>query len=489
MSALALPRRRGLAIPAVKLPAWTLALFVALAGGISALAPARDPDVGWHLRSGQTILATHAIPRVDTFSHTMAGTPWADFEWLWETSFAAVYSIGGFVGAIAMNGIIVTLILLLVAATQRLRGASWFFAAAGSCFALANLFIYSELRPGMTGALLSATFLFILELARRREQPRLAFFLVPLEALWANAHGSYALGPILCLVYGAAECWETRSRRTLVWWAGLGAALVSATLVNPMGLGLLRFTLGASHMSYNRDHNGEWVPPDLHELWALPLLITLLLSLGLPLLFRNVRPSRREALLLLTATLAVLQSNQFIPLYSVAAAPMVARMVEQAFNRELRLRLPAIAGAIAAAELLLATAHAVAGLQPDEYRAAIAKSYPVDAVSYIEQHQLQGPIFNHFSWGCYLMTALPRLPVFVDGRTEMYGEEFLRRFTDATTGAKPAAPLLDEYGVNLVLVPRESTVAVQLRQSGGWREDYTDSLAAVFSREQDASLS
>src|ERR1700677_3142962 len=43
-----------------------------------------DAGIGWHIRTGQLILASHAIPRVDPFSSTMAGHPWFAWEWLYD---------------------------------------------------------------------------------------------------------------------------------------------------------------------------------------------------------------------------------------------------------------------------------------------------------------------------------------------------------------------------------------------------------------------
>jgi hypothetical protein len=40
-----------------------------------------DGDVARHIRLGEWILDHHALPRVDFFSHTMAGRPFIAFEW------------------------------------------------------------------------------------------------------------------------------------------------------------------------------------------------------------------------------------------------------------------------------------------------------------------------------------------------------------------------------------------------------------------------
>src|SRR5258706_15221746 len=43
-----------------------------------------DAGIGWHIRTGQEILATHTAPHVDPFSSTMAGKPWFAWEWLYD---------------------------------------------------------------------------------------------------------------------------------------------------------------------------------------------------------------------------------------------------------------------------------------------------------------------------------------------------------------------------------------------------------------------
>ena len=41
----------------------------------------RDSDAGWHIRSGEAILATGALPATDPYSFTMTGKPWFAWEW------------------------------------------------------------------------------------------------------------------------------------------------------------------------------------------------------------------------------------------------------------------------------------------------------------------------------------------------------------------------------------------------------------------------
>src|SRR5207244_8717977 len=68
------------------LPSITDLIFILLliAFAYGALSPRLlwDGDIGWHIRDGQNIIATHAIPRADSFSATMSGQPWYAWEWL-----------------------------------------------------------------------------------------------------------------------------------------------------------------------------------------------------------------------------------------------------------------------------------------------------------------------------------------------------------------------------------------------------------------------
>src|SRR4051794_5492321 len=40
-----------------------------------------DPDLGWHIRSGEWIVQHHHLPRVDPFSITGAGKSWIAYSW------------------------------------------------------------------------------------------------------------------------------------------------------------------------------------------------------------------------------------------------------------------------------------------------------------------------------------------------------------------------------------------------------------------------
>src|ERR1035441_51593 len=54
-----------------------------------------DCDAGWHIRTGQWILATDRVPVTDLFSFSKPGQPWYAWEWLSDVAWAWLTAHGG----------------------------------------------------------------------------------------------------------------------------------------------------------------------------------------------------------------------------------------------------------------------------------------------------------------------------------------------------------------------------------------------------------
>src|SRR6202046_1835694 len=88
----------------VGMPSGADLIFVALLRGLVftplSIRLLGDAGIGWHIRTGQQILATHAIPRVDLFSSTMTGKPWFAWEWLYDVVVGELANIAGLNGVV-----------------------------------------------------------------------------------------------------------------------------------------------------------------------------------------------------------------------------------------------------------------------------------------------------------------------------------------------------------------------------------------------------
>ncbi len=83
-----------------------------------------DAGIGWHIRTGQQILVTRDIPRVDSFSSTMAGQPWFAWEWLYDVVVGQLETSFGLNGVVCFTAVVIagvfacTFRLLIARGTQ-----------------------------------------------------------------------------------------------------------------------------------------------------------------------------------------------------------------------------------------------------------------------------------------------------------------------------------------------------------------------------------
>ena len=171
-----------------------------------------DPDMWWHLRTGETILQ-HSIPRQDVFSFTVPNNAWITHEWLSQVVMWLIYRAGGLPGLILVFALLITLTFWLLYRVCAGRPYLAAFVVLLSAFASA---IVWGARPQIFNLLLTAVFVHLIERVRSGElAPRWLWLLPPLTALWANLHSGYMLGVILLATYAAAMSIEQLAKKQL----------------------------------------------------------------------------------------------------------------------------------------------------------------------------------------------------------------------------------------------------------------------------------
>ena len=98
----------------------SLAVLLPVLGAM--LAGLSTTDLTYHLRAGSEMLAGGGIPRVDTWTYTVAGQPWHDQQWAAQVLFALVERIGGWTGLAVTRAALVGATFGLVALTAYRRG-------------------------------------------------------------------------------------------------------------------------------------------------------------------------------------------------------------------------------------------------------------------------------------------------------------------------------------------------------------------------------
>ena len=227
------------------------------------VAPLPAVDLAYQLRAGAEILDAGAIPATDTWTFTVAGTPWLDQQWGAQVLLTLAYRLGGWTGLVLLRAGLVGLAFGVLLLVVRRRAPT--LGAAASTLLVIAAFLVSvtalALRPQLFAIALFAAVLLLL--AIRDVHPH-GVWLIPVIALaWANLHGTFLLAPALSGLAWFGDLADmprsrgaARHRMLLV-----GALATLATLVNPFGPAVWSYVANLTSNPSIAGRVSEWQPP------------------------------------------------------------------------------------------------------------------------------------------------------------------------------------------------------------------------------------
>jgi len=448
-----------------------------------------DPDVWWHVKNGQNILATHHWPTTDPYSFTVAGTPWLSYEWLGDVLFGAVARFAGLQGLDALLIILgsAILIALYAYATLRSGNSKAGFVTAAGLYVLVTPSL--SLRPQMLGYLFIILTLIVLEYFRQGKLKGL-YFLPPLFLMWINTHGSWVIGLAVLFVFlaGGLMSFRLGSIEARRWSAKERVHLEVAFLLclvaiplTPYGtrLAAYPFTV-ASSLPVNLANVLEWQPMPFNLLGG-KLFLALLLGFFLAQMALRF-PCRLDELALFVGGTAMACLHLrfvllFVPFFSGPLVTLLGRWVPPYDRRKDRYAANAVLMAIIIAAMVWYFPTRT------NIQEIVSRKFPVRAVDYLRNHAVPGPMYNTYGFGGYLIWTLPEQKVFIDGRGDLY--EIPGTFSDylQIANLKPAAfAVLRAYGIQSCLLDRSEPLATVLSNHADWRQEYSDNVSVLFVR-------
>jgi hypothetical protein len=449
-----------------------------------------DPDLWWHVKAGEFILATHHWPMTDPYSFTVTGHPWLAYEWLGEMLLATVSRLAGVQGLDALLIILGSTIILALYyfATLRSGNSKAGFVASSVLLILATPSF--SLRPQMLGYLFLILTLTCLELFRQGKRGALCFLPV-IMLLWVNTHGSWIIGLGSFFVYWMSglvdfRCGGLQARR----WATEERIRLSFTFllclvvlpITPYGT---RIAVSPFEFAFSLPVNvagiQEWQPMPFNLPGGKVFLVLLLAFILVQVAFRFTWWLAELALFLFGTMMACLHLRFlliFVPFCAPLLATIVARWMPSYDRGKDKWALNAVLMAVVAAGLIYYFPSRA------KLERSVARQFPVKAVAYLEQHPVAGPMFNTYGFGGYLVWSRgPQHKVFIDGRGDVYERGGVLSDYLYISSIKPGAlAVLDGYGVQSCLLEHDEALTTLLSASPQWRHVYTDDVSSLFVR-------
>ncbi len=464
-----------------------------------------DGDTGWHIRTGEWILKHGAVPRVDLFSFTKPHQPWFAWEWAWDVLFAVIHQAWGLSGVAFVNVLVLGLFSVLLFRLIRRYTDNDVLSIAFTLLALIGSLIHWHARPHLFSWLLVLIFLHVL-LSVEKGNSKALYWLPLVTLIWTNIHGSFFIGIALLVTSAAAEAlqvafepggsWAAASRKSRQYLVcAAGCALV--TFINPYGWHLHQHIVRYLSSAKLMDNIQEYQSISFHH--APATFFECMLVLGVA---GAVRAFQKRCFfgplsILLWAHLGLVSARN-IPIFLMIAAPYAAAVCVDALNHLKTLPWTANIGSVCSEIAVNFKTMDRVGRWHLVSLAAIAfisvsfassspgfrgefnpKSFPASGIPVIEAAHISR-LFTSDQWGDYLIYRDPARRVFMDGRSDFYGDDFVTLYQHIVNANYDWESNLRRYAVDAVMVKPDDAIATALKESPRWKLLFDDGSVVIF---------
>ena len=452
----------------------------------------RDPGTFWHTVTGERLLA-EGFFTTDSYSFTHAGQEWIPSQWLAELAMAGLHRLAGWEGLLWGTAISLATFFGWLAGRFVHAGCHPLLAVTLVAPIFGLCCTHFHARPHLASLVLLG--LVVAQLCDvengRMSRRRLGLF-IPLVIVWTNLHGGVLAGlATIGLVFaGWGGVWLVQRSRlkstafaarwhvpplttagSLVQLGVVGVLCLGGLFVNPYGVGLLRMWQRIMQADLPQII-AEHAPLSLTEPAGLGVL---LLGLGYVLMLRGTRPAKMRIVWLLPGVFFYLALSRVrhVPLFAVVTAVCLADLLPHhrwlqklARSSDLFVTDASVGAAqsvswrwLLAARSLPLLLVLVPGVWPVTSVQFDRNYWSVDLVEDLRREAARSAsprILNEDLFGGFLIYHVPELPVFVDDRCELYGEEFLKTYVDAPRHqAGKIRYWRERYQLNLALTRRD----------------------------------
>ncbi len=466
-----------------------------------------DSDFWWHIRSGQLTVENGMVLLEDMTSFTMNGAEWINHSWLAQILYYSVFKNTGNTGVMILVAIMATLSMLFV--YLRLKGHPLIKGFVLLLGVLTTAVIWSP-RPQLLSLLLFSVLAFLIYEVNFSIQWRMIFFIGLLFLVWGNLHAGFSLGIIFLILFSVGKLIDIISdqglrnqtdQKYLIFYGLLIGISSLVVMINPNGINIWKVQFKTISIPTLQNLIPEWASPNFHELYQQPFLWLWILlvffvfvnrtkysfSEILPLLFFGAIGFLARRNYVYFAILAIPYLNNELNIFirtlkSHGPFSSVSKMWTEEFNKQPKnILVSKIINLVFVGLLLFIVAGKIIVLGSDVIFTSYEKqSFPVNALEVANQNDVEKlRCLNSYAWGGYISWKYPEMKIFVDGRTDLYGEKIILDWLTMVNSETGWQEKMEEYGINCVLLEPNYPLVEDLEEHN-WKLIYQDNLSVLM---------
>ena len=489
-------------------------------------------DIWLHIRTGSWIWAHSAVPYTQLYSFVIGNKEWIDHEWLFQILVYPLYKLAGVNGLIVMRFLVVSAILWIFVSIAKKAERLFFLSASAIIISVVATFGRLQIRPELFSLLFVVIFIYVLKNYKGLNS---IFLLLPLQALWVNMHGYFIVGPVIVLIFLLAKTMQAKLKLPFEWNANkinsqafyrllaVFFLLVAVSLLNPYFLKGALYPVNMMFSAIKDCVSGSYAFSSVGELSNIPIMhiilnrsfsylsatimiffVSLLLNLKkvdifdififISLLFVTILANRHAGMLSLALGI--------LALFNLKSAEMQGALFKAQGKKTIKRLLFRVMPVIFVIFLIYNIINIVIGV-PSMFskryiynlhcdtksfilgRDELTFNQPYGAAGFIKKNHIRANIFNFFNHGSYLIFELyPDCRVFIDGRTEVYGDIFLRKWDRIRKEPELIDKIKDDLNIDCIVLPCAGDFASPffkyLYDSKEWKLVFFDGKSTVF---------
>jgi len=440
-----------------------------------------DSDMWWHLKAGELTVEQGKPLLVDTMSFTRAGSDWINHSWLGQVVLYGLFRLFQYWGLEAF--VVLASVICAFFIWKQLAGNPFFKALLLLCGAVLFSLVLTP-RPQLFSLVLLAFAGWYLDVKLKKVYKN-AYWLPILFLAWSNLHAGATIGIIFISAYLGGyfihlllTCSLKEETRNLLHLAGWTAASIAAVAVNPSGIKIYGISFVTMQVRV-KQYIQEWLPPDYSEPVQFFFLIFLCVTAVLIILQRKNIQFKDAVLFAVFGYLALTGRRNIAP-FAIVAVPIASRCLESLLNRLVKNAQKKPAKKLnpsftKAVNLILVGLLGLAVLGKGYYNGlpaivetAIEKDYPVKVIEKMKAANFTGNLLNEYNWGGYIAWTAEDYPVFIDARTDLYGDAVFNDWYTMIFAGEGWQHLIDQYEIRIVLLYPDRPLVAEL-MAEGWK--------------------
>ncbi len=462
-----------------------------------------EPDTFWHIKTGEIILKTKAIPHKDVFSFVTEGKDWTPPEWLSDVIFYLVYKAGGFVLLNIFFIITYGLCFILLFYILIQRGVTTLISSTIVTVGAIASWERSQARPHIFTYLFMALMILLIDEYRLKGK-RYIWFLPLISILWINLHPESAVAVFIFLSiiimemikiylnkympekYSFLRIEDEQSIGKIITLLIIFFLTLIANFINPQGYRVFDFLFRHPDVITKLEIN-EFMPLKFADFPKTFLSIVIFMSIAL----LGIRKNFHEIHLAIGFGFLTFKFRRFLTEFFIFAIPAagiaiqfyldVAQNLIKRYAPSFSFRI--INGGFTVLYLVLLS-YSIHKLYYYDFHSFKGiglhqKYFPKSAFEFIERNKIRPNVYNSANFGgAMIFYFFPEQKVFEDTRLISY--EIMLKYK--TSIKKPDFPKIVEfYDVNYTIIDTDLSILSDypdMRKN--WALVYFDDFSEIF---------